>query len=95
MRQWNGNEVVPGDVIVIRYEGCVGAPGMKEVMLTTDILVGKRSCIRASARLQMHDFSGSIMADYWPRLTGGIFGRTDCNCKRRGRDICRYRKRGG
>ena len=35
------NEVVPGDVIVIRYEGCVGAPGMKEVMLTTDILVGK------------------------------------------------------
>ena len=34
-------EVVPGDVIVIRYEGCKGAPGMKEVMLTTDILVGK------------------------------------------------------
>lgn len=28
-----------GDVIVIRYEGSVGAPGMNEVMLTTDALV--------------------------------------------------------
>lgn len=33
-------QIVPGDVIVIRYEGCKGAPGMKEVMLTTDALVG-------------------------------------------------------
>lgn len=34
-------EIVPGDVIVIRYEGCRGAPGMKEAELTTNILVGK------------------------------------------------------
>lgn len=33
-------EIVPGDVIVIRYEGCKGSPGMKEMMLTTDALVG-------------------------------------------------------
>ncbi|WP_315168127.1 dihydroxy-acid dehydratase [Metaclostridioides mangenotii] len=33
--------IVPGDVIVIRYEGCKGAPGMKEVMLSTDALVAK------------------------------------------------------
>ncbi len=33
-------EIVPGDVIVIRYEGCKGAPGMKELMLTTDALIG-------------------------------------------------------
>ena len=32
-------EIVPGDVIVIRYEGCKGSPGMKEMMLTTDALV--------------------------------------------------------
>jgi dihydroxy-acid dehydratase len=31
--------VKPGDVIVLRYEGCRGAPGMKEVMLSTDALV--------------------------------------------------------
>jgi len=30
-----------GDVVVIRYEGPRGAPGMREVMLTTDALVGK------------------------------------------------------
>lgn len=33
-------EIVAGDVIVIRYEGCKGSPGMKEMMLTTDALVG-------------------------------------------------------
>lgn len=33
-------EIVPGDVIVIRYEGCKGSPGMKEMMLTTDALIG-------------------------------------------------------
>ena len=34
-------EIVPGDVIVIRYEGCRGAPGMKEIMLTTDAMVAR------------------------------------------------------
>lgn len=34
-------EIREGDVIVIRYEGCKGAPGMKEVMLITDALVAK------------------------------------------------------
>jgi len=32
--------VQKGDVIVIRYEGPVGAPGMREMMLSTDALVG-------------------------------------------------------
>ena len=30
-----------GDVIVVRYEGCKGAPGMKELMLITDALVAR------------------------------------------------------
>jgi dihydroxy-acid dehydratase len=33
-------KIEPGDVIVIRYEGPVGAPGMREMMMTTDALVG-------------------------------------------------------
>ncbi len=37
---WNG-DIVPGDIIVIRYEGCKGAPGMKELMLSIDALIGK------------------------------------------------------
>ena len=34
-------EIKPGDLIVIRYEGCKGAPGMKEEMQTTDALLGR------------------------------------------------------
>ena len=34
-------QIVPGDVLVIRYEGVKGAPGMKELMLSNDALVGK------------------------------------------------------
>lgn len=34
-------EIHPGDVIVIRYEGCKGAPGMKELMLSNDALVAR------------------------------------------------------
>lgn len=33
-------EIVPGDIIVVRYEGCKGAPGMKELMLSIDALIG-------------------------------------------------------
>lgn len=32
--------IVPGDIIVVRYEGCKGAPGMKELMLSIDALIG-------------------------------------------------------
>lgn len=34
-------DIVAGDVIVIRYEGCVGAPGMTELMSSTDALLAK------------------------------------------------------
>ena len=34
------SQVKPGDVIIIRYEGPIGAPGMREMMMTTDALVG-------------------------------------------------------
>jgi dihydroxy-acid dehydratase len=33
-----GGKIQPGDVIVIRYEGPKGAPGMKEAMLSTDAI---------------------------------------------------------
>ena len=36
----NSGKIVPGDIIVIRYEGCKGAPGMKELMLSIDALIG-------------------------------------------------------
>jgi dihydroxy-acid dehydratase len=33
-----GGKIRPGDVVVIRYEGPRGAPGMKETMLSTDAI---------------------------------------------------------
>ena len=36
-----GDEVVAGDVVVIRYEGPKGGPGMREMLAPTSLLVGK------------------------------------------------------
>lgn len=35
------NEIVPGDVVVIRYEGPKGGPGMREMLAVTAALVGQ------------------------------------------------------
>jgi dihydroxy-acid dehydratase len=35
-----GGEIKPGDVIVIRYEGPVGGPGMREMLAPTSALIG-------------------------------------------------------
>lgn len=57
-------KVVPGDVIVIRYEGCKGAPGMKELMITTDYLVGtglhKSIGLVTDARFSGFNYGGII-----------------------------------
>jgi dihydroxy-acid dehydratase len=34
-------QIKPGDVVVIRYEGPVGGPGMQEMLLVTGALVGE------------------------------------------------------
>jgi dihydroxy-acid dehydratase len=34
-------EIVPGDVVVIRYEGPIGGPGMQEMLAVTGALVGE------------------------------------------------------
>jgi dihydroxy-acid dehydratase len=36
-----GNRIQPGDVVVIRYEGPVGGPGMREMLQVTGALVGQ------------------------------------------------------
>jgi dihydroxy-acid dehydratase len=35
-----GGEIVPGDVLVIRYEGPKGGPGMREQLLPTSAIIG-------------------------------------------------------
>ena len=41
MRAIENDEVVAGDVVVIRYEGPKGGPGMREMLAPTSLLVGK------------------------------------------------------
>lgn len=47
MKALEGDEIKSGDVIVIRYEGPKGGPGMREMLAPTSLLVGKglgKSC---------------------------------------------------
>lgn len=53
-----GQQIRPGDVVVIRYEGPKGGPGMREMLLVTGALVGQglgdRVCLLTDGR-----FSGA------------------------------------
>lgn len=52
------NEITPGSVIVIRYEGPVGGPGMREMQMITAILVGS-GLAQHTALITDGRFSGS------------------------------------
>lgn len=41
MKALESDEIVEGDVLVIRYEGPKGSPGMREMLAPTSLLVGK------------------------------------------------------
>ena len=43
-------QIVPGDVVVIRYEGPVGGPGMREMLHVTGAIVGEGLSERGGAR---------------------------------------------
>jgi dihydroxy-acid dehydratase len=55
------NQIKPGDVVVIRYEGPKGGPGMREMLLPTAAIVGK-------------DLSDSVALITDGRFSGGTRG---------------------
>ena len=67
-------EIVAGDVIVIRYEGCVGAPGMTELMVTTDALIAhglhKSVGLISDARFSGFNY-GAIVGHITPEAAKG------------------------
>ena len=69
-----GGQIVPGDIIVIRYEGCKGAPGMKELMLRIDALIGlglhKSVGLITDARFSGFNF-GAIIGHVSPEAYDG------------------------
>jgi dihydroxy-acid dehydratase len=54
----SNDKIEPGDVIVIRYEGPKGGPGMREMHMTTSLLVG-RGMDESCALVTDGRFSGS------------------------------------
>lgn len=69
----SGN-IVAGDIIVIRYEGCKGAPGMKELMLSIDAMIGldlhKSVGLITDARFSGFNF-GAIIGHVAPEAYDG------------------------
>jgi dihydroxy-acid dehydratase len=41
MKSINGDEIIPGDVVIIRYEGPKGGPGMREMLNPTSAIMGR------------------------------------------------------
>jgi dihydroxy-acid dehydratase len=82
----------PGDVVVIRYEGPRGGPGMREMLHVTGALVGEGSATsRAAHRRPL--LGRDARADGRPHRAGGGARRPDLprsatatrSCRRRGR----------
>ncbi len=69
-------KIKPGDVIVLRYEGPKGAPGMKEVMLSTDALysVGLEGSVALITDGRFSGFNrGPIVGHVCPEaMDGGV-----------------------
>ncbi len=79
-------KIKPGDVVVIRYEGPKGGPGMREMLAVTGALVGQ-GISESIALLTDGRFSGAthglMVGHVAPEAAQR---RTDCVCARRRRD---------
>ena len=73
-------KIHPGDVIVIRYEGPKGGPGMREMLNPTSAIAGYGSWIYRCTD-HRRTFQRSIQrCIYRTRFTGSSSRRTDCAC---------------
>ena len=68
--------IAPGDVVVIRYEGPSGGPGMREMLGVTAAIMGA-GLGDSVALVTDGRFSGATRADGRPRRAGSGEGRAD------------------
>ena len=70
-----GDRIKPGDVVVIRYEGPKGGPGMQEMLYPTSYLKAQapRQGVRADHRRPLQ--RRHVGPEHRPRLAGGGRGR--------------------
>ncbi len=75
--------VVPGDVVVIRYEGPKGGPGMREMLAPTSLLVGKglgKKCALITDGRFSGGTRGLCIGHICPEaIEGGIIGLIEDN----------------
>ena len=77
-----GGKINAGDVVVIRYEGPKGGPGMREMLNPTSAIAGM-GLGSSVALITDGRFSGaSRWCIYWTCITGSSSRRTDCSCRR-------------
>lgn len=83
-------KIKPGDVIVIRYEGPRGGPGMREMLAPTAAICGM-GLSESVALITDGRFSGGTRGSlYWAYIARGIRRRHNSICKRRRFYINRY-----
>ena len=71
-------EIKPGSVIVIRYEGPRGGPGMREMLSTTAALYGQGPGRTSRADYRWPVQRGNARFLHWPCRAGGRGRRADC-----------------
>ena len=67
-------KIVPGDVVVIRYEGPKGGPGMREMLNPTSALAGMK-LDKTVASSPMAASPAQARCSHWPCQPGGCFRR--------------------
>ncbi len=87
-----GGAIKPGDVVVIRYEGPKGGPGMREMLAPTSAIIGA-GLGDAVAPHHGRSFFGRHVRDGGRARRAGGGGRRD-DSARRGRRLDHHRRRG-
>ena len=70
--------IKPGDVVVIRYEGPNGGPGMREMLAVTGAIVGAGLGEIGRARDRRTVLGRDARILHRPYRAGSVPGRTDC-----------------
>ena len=79
-------QIVEGDVVIIRYEGPVGGPGMREMLQITAALFGQGLGSKVGLITDGRFFGRHARPDGWSYRAGSRCRRPDCLAARRRQD---------
>ena len=85
-----GGKIVPGDVVVIRYEGPKGGPGMREMLNPTSAIAGNGIGLFRCSHHRRKVFRSFQRSFYRTYFSGSSSGRPHCSGRRRRSDPDQY-----